>query len=177
MNISELTLARLNKEEEKVKSEEKVDFVEEPIVNVKDFFNERLINIDQIQLSSDERYEKFIKENMQVDVQVNTQGRYEEEDLPKRLAVYGTIDLSNVFRRCSEQMSDEQRLAFGGIENVRSFLDASSCSCTSKKAKLEEYYNSFVKGNSETDLFYTIKEKLKLEKITFFYESQILLEI
>ena len=163
MNISELTLARLNKKEEKAQPIKEEPKAAEPITDVKDFFRESLKDFSQVTLSPQEQYQKFIAEN--------------PPEEPKTSEIYGTIDLSELFRRCSDKLTPEQRHAFQGIESVRGYLDTANCNCASKKAKMEEYYRSFVTGNMETDLFTTIKEKLKLEKITFFYESQILLEI
>lgn len=174
MNISELTLERLNEKKKEIKTEEKPN-LEEPILNVKELFKERLQDIDQITLSTEERYQIFLEKNLGVKAQENKGPEAQAQS--KEVAIYGTIDLSELFRKCSDQMNDEQRAAFNGIENIRSYLDGSACNCAGKKAKFEEYYSSFLKGNEETDLFTTIKEKLQLNKITFFYENRIVLEV
>lgn len=163
MNISELTLARLNKKEKKTQEAKGQIELEEPVKDVKDFFKDSIKSFDTIALSSEDQYEKFLSEN--------------EPEEPKTAEIYGTIDLSDLFRRCSNELADEQKQAFHGIETVRAYLETVNCNCAAKKAKMEEYYRDFVAGNIENDLFKIIKEKLKLEKITFFYESQIFLEI
>ena len=163
MNISELTIARLNKKEEKAPPPKDEVKAAEPIVDLKAFFRESLKDVSQVTLSPQEQYQKFIAEN--------------PPEEPKTSEIYGTVDLSYLFRRCSDKLTLDQRHAFQGIESVRGYLDTANCNCAAKKAQMEEYYRSFVMGNMETDLFRTIKEKLKLEKITFFYENQVFLEI
>ena len=163
MNISELTLARLNKKEEKAQPIKEEPKAAEPITDVKDFFRESLKDFSQVTLSPQEQYQKFLAEN--------------PPEEPKTSEIYGTVDLSELFRRGADKLTEDQRRAFQGIESVREYLDTANCNCAAKKAKMEEYYRGFVMGNTETDLFTTIKEKLKLEKITFFYENQVFLEI
>lgn len=163
MNISELTIARLNKKEEKALPQKDEVKAAEPIVDIKAFFREGLQDTSQVTLSPQEQYQKFLAEN--------------PPEEPKTSEIYGTVDLSELFRRGADKLTQDQRHAFQGIESVRGYLDTANCNCAAKRAKMEEYYRGFVMGNMETDLFTTIKEKLKLEKITFFYESQIFLEI
>ena len=164
MNIPALTLTRLNRKREKKETPKVEIAMAEPIKDVRNLFTENLeAFIKQATTSPQEQYQKFISEN--------------PPEEPKTSEIYGTIDLSELFRRCSDKLAPDQKHAFQGIESVRAYLDTANCNCASKKAKMEEYYRGFVTGNMQTDLFTTIKEKLKLEKITFFYESQIFLEI
>lgn len=65
MNISELTLARLNKKEEKAQPTKEEPKAAEPITDVKDFFRESLKDFSQVTLSPQEQYQKFLAENPQ----------------------------------------------------------------------------------------------------------------
>ena len=164
MNIPALTLARLNRKRERKEDPKEEAAMAEPVKDVRSLFSDNLeAFINQTTASPQEQYQKFILEN--------------PPEEPKTSEIYGTVDLSDLFRRGADKLTQDQRHAFEGIESVRGYLDTANCNCAAKKAKMEEYYRGFVLGNIETDLFTTIKEKLKLEKITFFYESQIFLEI
>lgn len=164
MNISDLTLARLNKKVNKRELLEDEPEMAEPIKDVKSLFSDNLEAFaSQVTESPQEQYQKFLADNIPED--------------PKTADIYGSVGLSDLFRKCASELSEEQRMAFQGIESVRNYLDSTNCNCVAKKAKMEEYYRGFILGNSENDLLSTVKEKTKLEKITFYYENQSFFEI
>ena len=174
MNISNLTLKRLEQEQEKEKKS-RVLVVQapgiqaEPILDVKDFFKDSLSQAEKNQNSSPsvDGYTQFLIDNDIVDESLETE----------EYRVSGTIGMSDLFRSSKHKLSREQVDAFSGIENVRAYLESANCNCHAKKAKLEAYYKDFVKGNETTDLFQSLKKGKKIKKIIFFHENETLLEV
>jgi len=171
MNISELTLKRLEEDKEKLKiklTAPEPEVLQDPISDVSQFFQGQSEDPSVNSNSDPEHaYKQWLKEN----------GLEQQEINQEEVNIYGAATLSNLFRSIRNKLNEEQRAAFAGIENIRDFLDSSNCNCQSKRAKLEEYYRDFVISNSTTDLFTKIKNQTKLNKITFFYEGQEIYKI
>lgn len=169
MNISNITAERLKNRgkttERGIKEEPQI--LPEPVLDIKEFFKETIDNGGEAFLSSEERYARFLAENNIID----------ENSSVEVYEIYGTVGLSDLFRSAKHKLSEEQAAAFSGIENVRAYLDSSNCNCQTKKAKLEEYYKDFVLGNSNSDLFPSMKKDSSVKKIVFYYENQTILEI
>lgn len=172
MNISSLTANRIQIEASAKKSPPKKEdeILPEPVKDIRELLVNSLKDGDDKSpsLSLDERYKRFLKENGIEDA--------EESELDN-IKIYGTVTLSDFFRQRRTSLNEEQAAAFSGIENIREWIDASSCNCESKKAKLEEYYKDFVVGNAQNNLFSEMKKNTTISKIIFFYENKQILEV
>lgn len=181
MNIAQLTLDR-EKSKKDAEIKQKIDFENAqelafkakneslwlernpPITDVKSFFVDPELNHEEPESSVDTAPNYGQLESSVDPRQQNTK--------LESLQINGVIDLSNLFRQNKNDLSIEQQLAFSGLESLRDFIESQNCNCVQKKAKLEQYYRDFVVGNSESDLFTTLKSKTNFEKIIFFYENQ-----
>jgi len=173
MNISKLTIERLQAELEKSKKIREAPLpmaasgqFREPVNEAKDISAEKSIdpkstdetNLNNPFLGDQEKY------------------LLSEKNKPKEVTVYDAVTLSNLFRNCKHDLTQEQVRAFEGIENVREYIQNMNCNCSRKLAHINQYYRDFVMGNMETDLFPTMKKISSLDKIVFLYENQKIFE-
>lgn len=161
MNISKLTMERLNaKTENKSPAPvEEPQKLPEPVTNVAEFFSKELSDLNNPFIGDQEKFLIYKKNEV------------------KEVSVYDSVTLSNLFRQCRYDLRQEQVKAFEGIESLREYVENTNCNCQGKLAQINQYYRDFVLGNSQTDLFPSMKEALKLDKIIFFYENQKIFEI
>jgi len=155
MNISEITIKRLNEQAlAKDSGIVKDETLPEPVEDVRAFFKNTLES-------------ENIVENENVAKSENTNQKTETHVIVKNC-----VDLRNIFREVRELLTQSQQQAFEGIEVVSGILESNTCNCQDRIRKINGYYKDFVEGNSQTDLFQSLKNAARVDSITFFYENE-----